>query len=86
MEQDNKPARRYRAGGISLSVFINSAKVNGHEVEFHGFQLQRAYKDRDGQWQNTSSMRANDLPKAELLLKKAYEDVVLQNGNVASGV
>jgi len=84
MEKNNKPIRRYKAGGISLSVFKNDRKVNGQDVEFHSFQLQRAYKDRDGQWQNTSSMGINDLPKAELLLNKAYEDAVLKDGNAIS--
>ena len=67
-------------------MFQNSREINGKVFEFRNFQLQRTYKDRDGAWQNSSSLRLNDLPKAELLLKKAFEDVVMKNGNATSDI
>ena len=38
--------------------------------------LQRSYKDKDGDFQNASSFRANNIPKAVLALNKAYDYLV----------
>jgi len=84
MKENNRPIKRYKAGAISVSVFRNGKTINGKAVDFLSFQMQRAYKDRNGDWKNTSSLRVNDLPKAELLMKKAYEDVVMKDGNSTS--
>ena len=36
------------------------------------------YTDKEGKWQNTTTMRVNDLPRASVALQKAYEYLVLQ--------
>ena len=46
--------------------------------------LQRRYADKDGVWKSTDSLRVNDLPKAVLVLQKAYEYLVLREGQGAS--
>lgn len=86
MKENKLPIKRYRAGAISVTVFQNGREINGKDFEFCSFQLQRRYKDKDGAWNNTSSMRLNDLPKAELLLRKAFEDAVVKNGNDTSDI
>ena len=71
-EQPKKqPEKKFRAGAISVSVWKNKAvsKRTGEEVEFRTISLQRGYKDKNNQWQNTSSMRINDLPRAVMLEK-----------------
>ena len=39
-------------------------------------QSQRAYKDKDGNFQHTTSFKDNDIPKAVLALTKAYDYLV----------
>ncbi len=77
--EGQKPEKRFSTGAISASIWKNSGvSKTGEATEFRTVQLQRAYKDKQGQWQHTASMRINDLPKASLVLNKAYEYLVLK--------
>ena len=61
-----------------MSVWQNAGTNKaGEAVSFRTISLQRGYKDKNGEWKNTSSLRVNDLPKAALLMEKAYEHIVL---------
>jgi len=76
----NQPEKRFSTGAISATVWKNSAtsKKDGSAIEFNTITLQRRYTDKDGVWKSTNSMRINDLPKAALVLNKAYEHLVIK--------
>ena len=77
----NMPEKKFSTGVISATVWKNKGKnKSGDPVEYRTITLQRGYQDKDGKWQNTGSLRVNDLPKASLVLQKAYEYLVLKNG------
>ena len=79
----NQPEKKFSTGAINATVWKNTGKSKtGEEVEFRTITLQRAYKDKNDEWQHTNSMRVNDLPKAALVLNKAYEYLVLRNTSV----
>ena len=65
--------KHIRAGGIVATVWKN---VNDGK-ESLSVSLQKNYKDRNGEWKTTHSFRQNDLPKALLVLQKAFECVAL---------
>jgi len=71
----NQPEKKFRAGAISATVWINQgqSKRTGETVNFRTISLQRGYKDKNDQWQNTTSFRINDLPRAALVLQQAFE-------------
>jgi len=46
--------------------------------------FERNYKDRDGNWKSTNSMRVNDIPKLRLVAYEAYEYLV-RKGNEDNG-
>ena len=71
----NLPVKKFRAGAIVASVWSNQAKEG--EGEYKTVSFDRTYKDKDGAWQRTTSLRMNDLPKARLVLQKAYEYIAL---------
>lgn len=78
-EGKNVPEKKFSTGVITATVWQNQGKGrNGEIVGFRTVSLQRRYKDRNGAWQSASSFRVNDLPKASLVLQKAYEFVVLR--------
>ena len=83
-ETKNVPEKKFSTGVISATVWQNQGRGrNGEAVSFRTVSFQRSYKDKNGVWQNSSSLRVNDLPKASLVLQKAYEYAVLreaQNG------
>ena len=75
-----KPEKKYSTGAISATIWKNSGKSkDGAETEFRSIALQRSYKDKNDEWQSTNSLRVNDLPKAALVLNKAYEYLVLKS-------
>src|SRR3989338_4129577 len=76
-ESKNFPEQTFRAGGISVSVWKNTTKTEGKEYRTVTFE--RRYLDRDGQWKSSSSLRTNDLPKAAVVLTKAYEYLILRD-------
>ena len=79
-EAKNLPVKRFRAGAISATVWENQAVTkNGEIATFYTVSLDRSYKDESGEWQHTASYRINDLPRAKLVLEKAYEWVALEN-------
>jgi hypothetical protein len=78
----NQPEKKFSTGAISATIWKNSGtSKNGQEVEFRTIQLDRRYKDKNDEWQSTNSLRVNDLPKAALVLNKAYEYLVLRDTN-----
>ncbi len=81
----NKPEKKFRAGAVSATIWKNERQDNGKAFAFHTISLERGYKDKAGEWKTTSSLRTADLPKASLVLGKAYEYLIL-NAPEESGV
>jgi hypothetical protein len=72
------PEKRFRAGAISAAVWRNEGKSQtGEPTEYRTISFERRYKDKTDQWQTSHSLRMNDLPKAALVLTKAYEFLAL---------
>ena len=69
---NTKPIKKYQAGGISAAIWKNNVETKGNAVTVLSVTLDRRYKDGEGNWQSSSSMRLNDLPKAVLVLTQAY--------------
>ena len=79
MESRNVPEKKFSTGVITATVWQNQGKGrNGESVAYRTVSLQRRYKDKNGVWQSANSFRVNDLPKASLVLQKAYEYLVLR--------
>ena len=84
-ETRNVPEKKFSTGVITATVWGNQGKgKNGEQVVYRTVSLQRRYKDKNGVWQSANSLRINDLPKASLVLQKAYEYLVLRETNQTS--
>ncbi len=82
----NYPEKKFRAGGISATVWVNKVQqANGTEGEYKTVSLERSYTDKEGKWQSTQTLRVNDVPKAAAALQKAYEYLVLQEQDLFKG-
>ena len=78
-ETRNTPEKRFSTGAVNATVWQNQGKgKNGEIVGYRTVSLQRRYKDRNGVWQSANSLRVNDLPRASLVLQKAFEYLVLR--------
>lgn len=76
---ENGPEKKFIAGSVSATVWLNSIMKNGSSIQLRTISLQKSYKDKDGQWKNAQSLHVNDIPKAKLVLDKAYEYLAMHN-------
>lgn len=74
----NLSLKKFRAGAIIATVWSNQTKDG--EGEYKTVSLERSYKDKEGIWKYTSSLRTADLPRASLVLQKAFEYLALSEG------
>jgi hypothetical protein len=72
-----KPEKRYRCGGCEAAIFENEVSVGGRTARVKKVAFQKRYKNSEGEWKTTHSLDVNEIPKAVLVLTKAYEYVVL---------
>jgi hypothetical protein len=80
----NVPEKKFTTGVIQATVWRNCGKAKtGEAVEYRSISFDRRYKDPEGNWKSTTSLRISDLPKAIVVLNKAYEYAVLKD-NVTS--
>ncbi|MFT4297958.1 MAG: hypothetical protein ACMXX5_02090 [Candidatus Woesearchaeota archaeon] len=73
------PEKKFRAGTISATVWENSIEKDGEKSSYNTVSLERAYKDKAGNWQSANSFRPNDLPRLSLVAQKAFEYIVCKN-------
>ena len=86
-ETKNIPEKKFSTGAVNATVWQNTGKSrNGEAASYRTVSMQRRYKDRNGVWQSANSLRVNDLPRASLVLQKAFEYIVLreQEANASS--
>ena len=86
MEEKQKPSKKFKAGAVTAAVWENEMKDRqGNKFSVYTVAFDRNYKDRDGNWKSTNSMRLNDIPKLRLVALEAYEFLVRKgkgdNGN-----
>ena len=67
------PKKRFRCGGVSASVWENEQTTSDGTFTIESVTFSRRYRKSDGQWDSVSSFRKNDLPKLEVVCRKAYE-------------
>ena len=78
-ETVNSPEKKFSTGVISATIWKNKGiSKKGDPIEFRTISLQRRYTDKNGEWKSTNSLRINDLPRASLVLNKAYEYLVIK--------
>jgi len=76
----NLPEKKFSTGALVATVWQNQGtSKNGEDVSYRTVSFQRRYKDPSGEWKSTSTLRVNDLPKASLVLQKAYEYLVMKD-------
>ena len=75
----NMPEKKFSTGGLTATVWENQGKnKEGLDVSYRTVSFQRRYMDKNGDWQSTNTLRVNDLPKASLVLQKAFEYLVMK--------
>ena len=70
----NKPIKRFSDRLLSVCIWKNKGTSrDGEETEFHTVSVSSSYKDRNGEFKNTNSLRPDDLPALRELLTQAED-------------
>ena len=83
MEEKQQPDKKFKIGAVSMALW--KREVNGRYGNrlVYACTFERSYKDKDGKWQQSKSFFANDLPKLRLVIDKAYDELMTNNGLIA---
>ena len=78
---ENLPEKKFKAGAVSATVWRNTiTRKDGSSADILTVSFERRYKDKEtDEWKSTRSLRASDLPKAVVVLNKAYEYLILNS-------
>lgn len=77
-----KPEQKFKAGAISATLWKNELTKNGNNFDYYTVSVERSYKDSNGDWKTTHSLRVNDIPKAVLVLNKCYEFLTMKEQEI----
>ncbi|MEM4259632.1 MAG: hypothetical protein QXG00_00190 [Candidatus Woesearchaeota archaeon] len=76
----NLPEKKFQAGAISVTIWENETEREGKKSAYKTINLVRTYRDKKtNEWKTTNSFRITDLPKAILVMNKAYEYLALKD-------
>lgn len=77
-QEKHLPEKKFRAGPVAATIWSNNGlDKEGKVITYRTVSFERSYKDKNDKWQTTSSLRMNDLPRASLVLEKAFEYLAL---------
>jgi hypothetical protein len=80
------PVARIKVGQVSAAVWENLVQTRSGSVKILKASVQRRYKDKNGEWQSTTSFGRNEIPLAIHCLQKAFEKIVeMQNEDGSNG-
>ena len=68
-----QPEKKYKQGCVSVAIFANGIQVNGATIPRMNVVPQKVYKDKEGNWKNSTNFGVNDVPKLIVALSKAYD-------------
>jgi hypothetical protein len=77
LKSGNPPEKKIRSGAISATIWKNEQDTPTGKIAYKTVSFERTYKDKNGQWQTTNKLRGTDIPRAVLVLNKAYEHLSL---------
>lgn len=73
-----KPTKKYKAGGIQVSIFENEVKKDGRTMVFKTLAIQRSYKNKNNEWVNeTINLSSRDCPKLLFCVNEAFKDIIM---------
>ena len=68
-----KPKKEFRAGSVRATLWENEREKNGQKFTVASVQIERRYRDKEGEWRSSASFGKTDLPLLQLVAAKAFE-------------
>jgi len=81
-----KPEKEFKVGAVRVAVWSNSRQTrDGKLFNSPKVVLERIYREESGSFKSTGSLDTNDIPKAILALKQAYEYLMVTDRKRSQG-
>ena len=77
-QNNNKPVKSFKAGGVEASVWRQEVEKNGQTVTRYSVRIQKQYRNKDGDYEKTDYYFRDDLPKLILVAQKAFDFITLR--------
>ena len=78
----NRPVKEFRVGALTMAVWEKAGAEPNQSRRSYSARFQKRYVDRKtNTWCDTDYLFADDLPRLELLLRKTYEYMLLQESD-----
>jgi len=68
-----KPKKTFKCGGVRAKIWENEQTGDKGPFVVKSVSFDRSYKKSDGKWDSSPYFRKNDLPKLEVVCRKAFE-------------
>ena len=76
----SRPDKEIKVGAVRVAIWSNARHTSdGKPYTTHRVIVERIYRNSQSEFKWTSSLETNDIPKAILGLKKAYEFITMTN-------
>jgi hypothetical protein len=70
----------FKHGHCTAAVFTKEVTRGDRTFQARSVSFQKRYRDKNGEWQTSSYLDVNDIPKAVLVLQKSF-DYLTSNGH-----
>ena len=81
-EEKDMPEKKFivgiKDGAITATIWKKNITIDNRDVTVYNTVIERSYKDKNDEWQTTSSFGKAELPMVELVTRKAYEYLALK--------
>lgn len=71
-----QPIEKFKAGSIECSLWENQIDTATGKVTVLKANIERRYKNAQGEWASTHSYGKTDLPQAIFCLQRAYAEII----------
>lgn len=82
-DRTNQPVHEVRIGAIKPAIWANASTSGGGGTRY-AVTVARIYRDRNSQWQQTTSFGVDDLPVLQKVIDQAFEAVLHLQGDPGS--
>jgi hypothetical protein len=76
-QNKDKPIKDFRSGGIQAGVWRNEVQKDGNTTVRYSVKIQKRFKNKKAEYENTNYYFRDDLPKLILVANKAFEYISL---------
>ena len=77
--EPQQPVKEFRVGGFSAAIWRNETNKDGRTIVQHSVRARKRFRDRaTGEWRESDYLFAEDIPRLQLVLAKAYEFIALK--------